>query len=94
MEMHKGVHEVEQPIREVVVRYDDYQNHACGLAYCVGMDGVTRIEACGKNGEYATIPYLRIWSGDICLAEYCQHQVAAVTFARDAEKLEETVGAV
>lgn len=81
------VHPVEQPIREVVVRYDDYQHHACGLAYCVGMDGVTRIEACQKNGEFCMIPYVRIWSGDLCIAEFSQHHVAGVFFAKDAEEL-------
>lgn len=81
------VHEVAQPIREVVVRYDDYQNNACGLAYCVGMDGVTRIEACMKNGEYAHIPYLRIWSGETCVAEFSQHHVAGVFFAKDESEI-------
>lgn len=81
------VHEVAQPIREVIVIYDDYEHHAMGFAYCVGMDGVTRIEACMKNGEYAHIPYLRIWSGERCIAEFCQHKVAAVFFAKDAEEL-------
>lgn len=82
------VHDVAQPIREVIVTYDDYQNHVMGLAYCVGMDGITRIEACMKNCEYAHIPYLRIWSGERCIAEFCQHKVAAVHFAKDEEELE------
>lgn len=81
------IHDVAQPIQEVVITYDDYKNHLVGLAYCVGMDGVTRIEACMKNGEYAHIPYLRIWSGERCIAEFCQHKVAAVFFAKDAEEL-------
>ncbi len=68
------VHDVAQPIREIIVTYDDYQHNAMGLAYCVGMDGVTRIEACMKKGEYAHIPYLRVWSGDVCIAEFCQHR--------------------
>ena len=83
----KDVHEVDQPIREVVIRYDDYQNNACGLAYCVGMDGVTRIEACKKCGEYSHIPYLRIWSGDRCIAEFSQHHVAGVFFAKSDEEI-------
>lgn len=81
------VHEVMQPIREVIVRYDDYKHHGTGQAYCVGMDGVTRIEACMKNGEYAHIPYLRIWSAERCIAEFCQHSVAGVFFAKDEEEL-------
>lgn len=82
-----GAHDVDQPIAEVIVMYDDYQTHTMGIAHCVGCDGVTRIEACVKNGEYAHIPYLRIWSGDTVLVEYCQHKVAAVRYARDAEDL-------
>ena len=82
-----NVHEVNQPIREVVVRYHDYQGGMCGLAYCVGMDGVTRIEACAKHGEHCNIPYLRIWSGERCIAEFSQHSVAGVFFARDEAEL-------
>ncbi len=86
-EFEPSVHAVKQPIREVIITYDDYQNHVIGLAYCVGMDGVTRIEPCLKSGEYSNIPYLRIWSGDRCVAEFCQHKVAAVHFAKDDAEL-------
>ncbi|MFG1429364.1 hypothetical protein [Roseixanthobacter glucoisosaccharinicivorans] len=82
-----NVHEVPQPIREVIVTYDDYQTHTMGLAYCVGMDGVTRIEACAKSAEFSNIPYLRVWSGERCIAEFCQHKVAAVFFAKDEGEL-------
>ena len=82
-EFEPTVHAVKQPIREVVVRYDDYQNNACGIAYCVGMDGVTRIEACQKNGEYCSLPYFRVWAGDQCLAEFGQHHLAGVFFAKN-----------
>jgi len=82
-----GVHVVQQPIREVVVVCADYRNGVEGLTYLVGMDGVTRIEACMKNGEYAHIPYLRVWSGDLCIAEFSQHRVVGVFFAKDQEDL-------
>lgn len=75
------VHEVAQPIRHLIVRYDDHANGVEGIGYIVGIDGVTRIEACMKNGEYAHIPYLRVWAGERCLGEFCQHHVAGVFFA-------------
>lgn len=49
-------------------------------SYRVGYDGVTRIEACTKSGMYANIPYLRVWKGDDCFAEFCQHQIVGVYF--------------
>lgn len=76
-------HIVDQMIREIVVFYDDYARHIAGLAYCVGMDGVTRIEACSKNGEYCDIPYIRVWKGDTAVAEFCQHKLAAVYFSEE-----------
>lgn len=74
------VHDVAQPIMHLIVRYDNYEHGAQGIGYIVGVDGVTRIEACMKNGEYAHIPYLRVWAGDHCISEFCQHHVAAVFF--------------
>lgn len=82
-----GVHVVQQPIQRVIVIEDDYQSGVMGVAYCVGKDDVTRIEACMKNGEYSNIPYLRVWSGDRCIAEFSQHRVAGVFFAKDQEDL-------
>lgn len=42
----------------------------------------TRIEACTKSGMHADIPYVRVWAGDICLAEFCQHNIVGVYFKR------------
>jgi hypothetical protein len=42
--------------------------------------GVTRIGACTKSGMCADIPYIRIWKGDICVAEYCQHNIVGIGF--------------
>ncbi len=33
-----------------------------------------------KNGEYAHIPYLRVWAGDRCISGFCQHRVDAVFY--------------
>lgn len=48
--------------------------------YTVGSSGVTRIEATQKSGMHADIPYLRIWKGDVCLGEFCQHNILGITF--------------
>lgn len=46
----------------------------------VGRNGVTRIEPCTKQGMYSDIPYLRVWTGDACAAEYCQHNIVGIGF--------------
>ncbi|QRG06142.1 hypothetical protein EZH22_24660 [Xanthobacter dioxanivorans] len=88
-EAEKTVHAVKQPISKVIVRYDDYQNQVQGITYVVGENGVTRIEACKKNGEYCDIPYIRVWSGGQCLAEFNQHHLAGVFFAKNNPEQEQ-----
>ena len=58
-------------------------------AYWVGRAGVTRIEACTKPGMHADIPYVRVWGeslpsfgGECVVAEFCQHQIVGVYFAK------------
>lgn len=51
-----------------------------GRMIVVGQNGVTKIEATTKSGMYADIPYLRVWAGDQCLSEFCQHNIVAVNF--------------
>jgi hypothetical protein len=51
-----------------------------GDAYDVGQGGVTRIEACEKSGMHSSIPYLRVWKGEECVAEFCQHSIVGVYF--------------
>src|SRR3546814_14186592 len=46
--------------------------------YRVGYGGVTRIEACEKPGEYCMLPYVRVWRGDECAAEFIQHKLIGV----------------
>ncbi|WP_303713332.1 hypothetical protein [Brevundimonas naejangsanensis] len=46
----------------------------------MGQNGVTRIEACIKPGVYSNIPYVRVWKGDVCEAEFCQHNIVGVYF--------------
>lgn len=64
-------HPVKQPIRRIF---------SGGDWYTVGFNGVTRIEATTKSGMYADIPYIRVWGGDKCLAEFCQHSIDGVYF--------------
>ena len=78
-------HPVQQPIREI----DVYLSEDSATFYRVGKDGVTRIEACIKPGVYSNIPYVRVWKGDVCEAEFCQHNIVGVYFATpDALKAE------
>ncbi len=69
-------HPVQQPIVAV-----QYASDVASDVYRVGdRNGVTRIEACIKSGMHANIPYIRVWCGDICLAEYCQHNIVGIWF--------------
>jgi hypothetical protein len=69
-------HPVEQAIREI----DVYLSEEGSTVYTVGRSGVTRIEACFKSGMHSNIPYVRVWAGDTCLAEFCQHHIVGVYF--------------
>lgn len=71
-------HPIEQPIREIDV-YTDADSDV--LCFSVGRRDVTRIEACTKSGMHADIPYIRVWKGDVCEAEFCQHNIIGVYFA-------------
>lgn len=70
-------HPVDQPIDAIEIdTIPDVQG-----SYRVGRNGVTRIEACTKSGLHADIPYVRVWAGDECKAEFCQHNIVGVYFA-------------
>ena len=71
-------HPINQPIRGIDV-YIDADNDP--VFYVVGRAGVTRIEACQKSGLHANIPYVRVWNDEVCLAEFCQHNIVGVYFA-------------
>lgn len=70
-------HPIEQPIREIDVFLAGEELHF----YSVGRNGVTRIEATQKSGLHANIPYVRVWKGDVCEAEFCQHNIVGLYFA-------------
>lgn len=74
-------HPIKQKITHITV--SDGDNGA--EAYHVGFNGVTHIEPCKKPGEYAYIPYVRVWKGDVCIAEFCQHRIVGVYFSAAKE---------
>ena len=67
-------HPVQQPIDGIVIDME--------TAFWLGKAGVTKIEPCVKSGLHADIPYIRVWAGDTCLAEFCQHNIVGVYFAK------------
>lgn len=69
-------HPVEQPIRAIEIDAIPESQ----TSYIVGRSGVTRIEACIKPGVYSNIPYVRVWRGEVCEAEFCQHNIVGVYF--------------
>jgi hypothetical protein len=77
-----GEHPVNQEIKEILI--DTIPDSQASYAVC--RSGVTRIEACTKSGMHADIPYVRVWAGDVCLAEFCQHQIVGVWFSPSPTK--------
>lgn len=75
-------HPIEQPIREI----DVYLSDEGLIYYRVGHNDVTRIEACTKSGLHTNIPYVRVWKGDVCEAEFCQHNIVGVYFAAPVQE--------
>jgi len=71
-------HPIQQPIREIDIFITEGETQF----YRVGRGGVTRIEACQKSGLHANVPYVRVWKGDVCEAEFCQHNIVGVYFAQ------------
>lgn len=69
-------HPVQQKIAHIAI--DDEGSHT------VGRNGVTRIETCTKSGLHADIPYIRVWNDDVCIAEFCQHNILGVYFSSEA----------
>lgn len=73
-------HPVQQPIRGI----DVDTIPGVQTSYVVGFNGVTRIEACTKPGLHCNIPYVRVWAGDNCLSEFCQHNIVGVYFGESS----------
>lgn len=73
-------HPIEQQIIHLHISCDEGGNP---MDYIVGMN-CSRIEACQKSGMYANIPYIRVYEGDVCLLEACQHNVGYIRFTKEA----------
>jgi hypothetical protein len=78
-------HPVEQTIIAVQISPD--HNGEEGRGYGVGLSKpfgkvrpCTRIEATTKSGMHADIPYIRVWNGDACIGELCQHSIVGIYF--------------
>jgi hypothetical protein len=70
----------EHPVNQPIVAIQ-FASDVASDVYRIGdRNGVTRIEACEKSGMHAMIPYIRVWRGDLCLAEFCQHSIVGVWF--------------
>lgn len=68
----------EHPVKQKITRIQI--DNVVGDGYIVGTGGITIIEACTKSGMHADIPYIRVWQGDVAIAEFCQHQIVGVYF--------------
>lgn len=73
-------HPVKQDITFITVSGDPNAPDSTSIWFQVGVEGVTRIEACTKSGMHADIPYVRVWKGDRAVAEFCQHNIVGVYF--------------
>lgn len=71
--------EVRQKIAATQVMCDEHGNP---MDYIVGQN-CDRIEIVQQNGEYAHIPYVRVWSGDTCLVEFNQHKATFVRYGTE-----------
>lgn len=72
----------EHPVQQAIYAIDIDTIPGIEGNYTIGRNGVTRIEACQKSGQYSHIPYVRVWAGDTCIAEFCQHNIVGVYFAK------------
>ena len=66
---------VNQPIRQV-----DIMVQPAPFSYTAGEGGVTHIEQVNRPGLHCDIPYIRVWNGPNCIAEFCQHHILGIYF--------------
>ena len=69
----RNEHPVKQRIQSVTLAQGEG-------AFTVGAGNVTLIEPTVKSGPYSHIPYIRVWAGEDCVAEICQHNLHSVFF--------------
>jgi hypothetical protein len=70
------------PVAQTISRIDVLTNDDGEVEFFAvgGASGVTRIEQTYKPGMHAHIPYVRVWKGDVAVAEFCQHSLIGVYF--------------
>jgi len=76
-------------IQSILVPCDHHGNPE---SWIVGQMGVTRIEQIAKDGEYACIPWVRVWCGDKPVAEFCEHKLAGIYFVDVMAHQEQQLG--
>jgi hypothetical protein len=83
-------HPVEQTIQAVQIGHD--HDGKAGRGYSTKLKApyervfpCTRIEATTKSGMHADIPYIRVWNGETCIGEFCQHNIVGVYFGPPEE---------
>lgn len=69
-------HPINQPITAITV----FEFEGGAEVYTIGRGGVTRIEATTKSGLHSDIPYVRVYKGELAVAEFCQHNILGVYF--------------
>ena len=74
----------EHPIKQKIKAVSVFETERGNEYHEVGKYEVTRIEACFKSGMHANIPYIRVWKGEHCVGEFCQHNVVGVYFEQPA----------
>lgn len=67
-------------IERIIINEEGSGEYYLYEGYCVGREGVTRIEGFVKSGSASYIPYIRVWKGDAPYAEFCQHNIQGVYF--------------
>lgn len=72
----------EHPVKQKIDAIEILDGEGTIGTFTVGRN-CTRIEATQKSGMYANIPYVRVWQGDVALAEFCQHNIHGVYFSKE-----------
>lgn len=79
--------DIDQPIIATQLPCDEHGNP---IDYIVGRN-CTRIEKFGMEGEYGYVPYIQVWNGGECLAEFCQHKASFVRFGSKRDLVKEAM---
>ena len=78
---------VAQPISAITIHHSE----SVYVGHTVGDQGVTKIELVDKPGLHCNLPYVRVWAGDRCIGEWCQHGIVGIEYAPDQGALDSLV---